>query len=316
MTADPTEQEKAWIAVTGPTASGKSALAMTVAGFLGGEIVGCDSVQLYRGFDIGSAKASARDRQRIPHHLIDTLDWQEPCDARIYAGLARQHLRDVWSRGRVPVVVGGTGLYLRALWGDNWHEDLPADAEVRRQLEGLDNATLLQRLQETDPDRAAQIHANDRFRLLRAVELVTILGGPLSGLGPAGPAVWKDICYLIHVEPERAVLHDRIRLRTREMLQSGLVEEVRALLAEGVDPGCRPMQSIGSRQVVTMLQGQLSEDGLEEAIAAATRQYAKRQGTWFRKEQPHLRLHRAELSSGQCDQLKTVRARTDGGPEI
>jgi tRNA dimethylallyltransferase len=274
-----------FIVVAGPTASGKSALALALAEQIGGEIIGCDSVQLYRQFNIGSAKPSAEELRRVPHHLIDVVDWHEDYDAAKYAREARLVVAQIKSRKKVPIVVGGTGLYLRALLQEAFHQDLPSDDQLRAELQTYDSAALYQRLHACDPERAGQIHPNDRFRVIRALELNTLLGGPVhlktkQAANEPGPA---SSALVFILNPERAALHARIALRTKQMLADGLLEEVSNLIHAGVSLKCKPMESIGYKQAGAYLSGQLAKEDLFDHIAAATRQYAKRQCTWFRK---------------------------------
>lgn len=269
------------IVIAGPTGSGKSALALAAAERLNGEIIGCDSVQLYRGFDIGSAKATSAERARVPHHLIDILDGAEECDAAAYSTLALAAIAAVQARGKTAIVVGGTGLYLRALWGSGFHDDLPKDEALREELRALSTEDLQIRLRAVDPQRAAALHPNDRFRVVRALELFTLLGKPLSELAPAPVRALE--AHTIVLDPERAVLHAAIERRTQAMLEQGLIAEVEGLLRAGIGRDVKPMQSIGYKQVALYLDGQLALADLTSAIMAATRQYAKRQTTWFKK---------------------------------
>lgn len=275
-----TQTKKKYIAVIGATASGKSDLAMRIAAARDGELVNCDSVQLYKGFSIGAAKPTAEEQAQVPHHLWDIAEWNEDFDARLYAEAADNAIEAIRGRGHLPIVVGGTGLYLRAMWRDAWH-DLPKDEALREELEKLSNEELRARLEKLDPRRAAEIHANDRFRLGRALEVATLLGHSVKDLEAAVSR--RDEALVIRVVCPREILHERIALRTTQMLGSGLIEEVKGLLDSAVTPDCKPMQSIGYHEVVQYLQGQLSRSELEEAIVIATRQYAKRQETWFRK---------------------------------
>ena len=286
-----------YLVVAGPTGSGKSTLALALAKQKNGEIINCDSVQLYRGFDIGSAKASADDRQRVPHHMLDRVEWHEDFDAAMYAKEASEWKNALLARGVLPLVVGGTGLYLRALLGQGWHADLPQDTELREKLAQLDNAALYENLRAVDPKRSDELHPNDRVRLLRSLELVTLLGRPLhlAGLTAAKPA--DPAAFMIVLDPPRAVLHEKIAKRTATMLDSGLIEEVQGLLSQGVSPNCKPMQSIGYKQVCQYLAGELLLAELPEAIIAATRQYAKRQCTWFRRIRTDLKLTGSESIS-------------------
>lgn len=283
-----------WLAIVGPTGSGKSALALALARALDGEIISCDSVQLYRRFDIGSAKPSLEEQSLVKHHLIDCFDWHEDCDAARYALLARDMIDTIAARGRLPIVVGGTGLYLRALLAEAFHDELPKDPELRASLQQDSSETLYQRLQALDPLRAQQLHPNDRFRVIRALELTLLLGEPVSSrfVSEASPprSELRNMGFLIVLEPPRASLHRNISQRTEAMLAAGLIKEVQGLLADGIAPDCKPMLSIGYKQVVHALQSQQSYAELAATIDAATRQYAKRQCTWFRKVDADQRL--------------------------
>lgn len=269
-----------YLVIAGPTASGKSALAMELAQKFQGEIINCDSVQLYRGFNIGSAKPTAEEQALVPHHLLDVVNADENYDARCFAEDTEALIEKIRSHNRLPIVVGGTGLYLRALWRENWH-DLPKSESLRQELEAWTNDELHQRLHELDPARAAQLHRNDRFRLQRAVEIATLTGKPLSAQTPKSDE--RSRAFAIRVICPRPLLQERSRQRVDLMLKAGLIEEVRQLLANGVDPHCKPMQSIGYAQVVEFLEGKITEAQLPEQIQIATRQYAKRQETWFKK---------------------------------
>lgn len=269
-----------YLVIAGPTASGKSALALDIAARMQGEIINCDSVQLYRGFDIGSAKPSKEERERIPHHLLDVVNPAENYDARCFAEATEALIKEIRNRKRLPMVVGGTGLYLRALWRENWH-DLPKSESLRLELESWTNEALHVFLNEVDPIRAAQLHRNDRFRLLRAVEIARLTGKPLSEQTPISDE--RNRAFAVRVLCPRPLLQERSRIRVAEMLGNGLIEEVKKLLAAGVDPASKPMQSIGYAQVVDFLAGRISEAELPEQIQIATRQYAKRQETWFNK---------------------------------
>jgi tRNA dimethylallyltransferase len=271
-----------YLVIAGPTASGKSALAMEIAQRFHGEIINCDSVQLYRGFNIGSAKPTAEEQALIPHHLLDVVSAHENYDARCFAEDTEALIQEIRGRNRLPIVVGGTGLYLRALWRDNWH-DLPKSESLRQELESWSNDELHKHLHEIDPARAAQLHRNDRFRLQRAVEIARLTGKPLSAQTPKTDE--RNRAFAIRVLCPRPLLQERSLLRVEQMLKAGLIDEVRQLLASGVDPQCKPMQSIGYAQVVEFLEGKITEAELPEQIQIATRQYAKRQETWFKKVQ-------------------------------
>lgn len=280
------------IAVVGPTAGGKSSLAMRLAVSLGGEIVACDSVQVYRGFNIGSAKPTAEDRRRVPHHLLDMVDGHQEFDAATYAAAARTALTDVIQRGRMPIIVGGTGLYFRALAATDFDASLPTDPALRAELTALPTASLIAMLRDLDPVRSEKIHPNDRFRLARALEVARLTGSTMAELRQKQQAGMAENNQGLHIftifkNPPRQVLHERIAARAAEMLDAGLIEEVQALLAAGLSPACKPMQSIGYRQCVGFLKGELEKADLLPLIVNATRQYAKRQCTWFKKTVNH-----------------------------
>ena len=271
---------KRYIAIIGATASGKSALALDLAESLDGELISCDSVQIYRGFNLGAAKPTEEELVRVPHHLINIREGHEAYDARNFAADAEQTIEAIRARGRVPIVVGGTGLYLKALWQDGFH-DLPKSLELRKQLKDLSPEELRSDLERVDPARAAEIHDNDRFRLQRALEIALLLGHSVKDLAP--PLSRRPDAFVIGMSCERKLLQERIALRSRLMLEEGLIEEVKGLLASGLDPEIKPMQSIGYLEVRQFLSGQTSRAALEERIVIATRQYAKRQETLFRK---------------------------------
>ncbi|MFW7380465.1 MAG: tRNA (adenosine(37)-N6)-dimethylallyltransferase MiaA [Oligoflexus sp.] len=270
-----------YVVIAGPTASGKSSLAHDLALACGAEIINCDSVQLYQGLDIGAAKPSKKERAEVPYHLLDRLQYADSYDARKFAEEAEQIIDDIRGRNRLPIVVGGTGLYLRALWQENWH-DLPKDESLRAELDNLSNAELYQELQLKDAERATKIHSNDRYRLLRAVELLRLMNGPIFGC-KAVQASTRHEAFAIKMEWPRSQLHQRIAQRTKQMLEQGLVLEVEQLLEAGWPTDAKPLQSIGYRQVLDYFSDRISKTELEEKIIFATRQYAKRQETWFRK---------------------------------
>lgn len=273
-----------FIVVAGPTASGKSDFSLRLAKALNGGIICCDSVQLYRGFDIGSAKPSISERQGIPHYLFDTLNWDQPYDAARYAADAKQVMDRVKSEGQFPILVGGTGLYLRALLGDAWDDKLPSDEQLRETLAARESSDLYKELMELDPKRALELHPNDRYRVIRSLEINLLTGKPVARRKANFNISNEHI--MIFLDPPRDILRRRIIARTSKMLAQGLVHEVETLLASGVSSSCKPMSSIGYKQVVQVLDGSLKADLLESAIATATSQYAKRQVTWFKKV-PH-----------------------------
>lgn len=276
--------DRPFVAILGPTASGKSSLALEIATERCGEIVNCDSVQVYRGFDIGTAKLPLDARRGVPHHLIDICDAADTYSAGDFARDARRTLGEISSRGNLPIVAGGTGFYLRALLyglfaGPGRRPDL------RERLRRRESGHLQRILQRRDPAAAKRIHPNDRNRLIRAVEVCLSAHQPMTALYEKGsvPLVGYQPLLLM-LDPPRAELYARINQRCREMFETGLLEEVESLLRSGISESSQPMRAVGYREAIQVLRGSLS---VEEAISAAqqaTRNYAKRQWTWFRKE--------------------------------
>jgi tRNA dimethylallyltransferase len=273
------------IAVVGPTGSGKSDLALTIAERFGGEIVNCDSVQLYRHMDIGTAKTPPDERRGIPHHLIDVLDPDEHFTAGDYAHAARQVVSDIAARAAVPVLAGGTGFYLRALLS-GLSEGPPRDLALRARLERRSPEALHRLLRRFDPASAAHIHPNDRNKLIRALEICLLTRTPRSEFfrtGVSRPLEGFRV-FKIGIDPGREVLAERIAERTRRMFDRGLLDEVRHILAMGFSPASKALQSIGYREALLCLRGVLTLNEAVERTTVATRQYAKRQRTWFRRE--------------------------------
>jgi tRNA dimethylallyltransferase len=267
------------IAIVGPTASGKSALAMRVAERIGGEIVSADSRQVYRTMDIGTAKPTAAERARIPHHLIDVADPGERYDVLRYQRDARAALVGIRARGRPALVVGGTGLYVRALLDGLDLAALPHDPALRVHLESEETATLHDQLRAIDPDAAARVDPRNRRRLVRYLEVATIAGGPVSrGHGAA------IVALRIGLRPPRETLVAAIERRVREMVDAGVLDETRGLVARGIDPRLPSMSAHGYVHWAAHLRGAVD---LETAIALTARDvraYSRRQMTWFRRD--------------------------------
>jgi len=282
------------IAIVGPTASGKSALALRLAREKGGEIVSCDSLQVYRGLDVGSAKATPRERAEVPHHLIDVADPDEAFSAAEYARQARAALAAIVGRGRLPIVAGGTGLYLRALL-EGLFEGPARDEGRRRRLEALasryGDERLHRLLRHLDPEAAERIGPRDRVRTVRALEVYWATGRPISLLHrQPGRALEGFAVLVLGLSPDRDWLRERVISRTRRMLEDGLVEEVRGLIERGYGPELRPLQAIGYREAVAVVRGEMTRKQAESAIVTATMRFAKRQMTWFR-HQAEVRWH-------------------------
>lgn len=277
----------ALIVIAGPTASGKTRLAIDVAKRVGGEIVNADSQQVYRYFDIGTAKPSAAELAEVPHHLVSCVDPLEDFSAARFQTLADEVIADICGRGKRVVVVGGTGLYLRVLLhgvvaAPGRDEALRAELEALGDREG--NARLHAKLAQVDPVTAARLSVGDRVRIIRALEIHALTGRPASAHRQAHGFEAERYAHTLWVlDPDREALYAAIDARTREMFDRGLVEETKALVARGYR-GAAPMKAVGYAQALDCLEGRL---GREEAIAKAaqaTRRYAKRQWTWFKKE--------------------------------
>lgn len=276
------------LAIVGATAAGKSALALALAAELGGEIVNADALQVYRGFDIGTAKPRPAERERVRHHLINILEAHERYSAGEFARRAREAIAEIRGRGALPIVVGGSGLYLRALF-EGLSPVPPGDPGVRARLrerlaaEGL--PALRRELAAIDPATAERLAPGDTQRVLRALEVAAVSGEPLSAWISRQPfGIQRIAAVRVGLTVPRAILYDQIAGRVARMVQEGWVEEVTGLLGQGLDPELPAFQAIGYRQLVRHLEGKWS---LEQAVGetiGATRRFAKRQETWFRKE--------------------------------
>lgn len=267
------------IAIVGPTASGKSALAMRVAERLGAEIVSADSRQVYRGMDIGTAKATAEERARVPHHLIDVVDPGERYDVLRYQRDGRAALAAIRARGQVALVVGGTGLYIRALLDGLDLAALPHEPALRARLESEDPAALHERLRAIDPDAAARVDPRNFRRLVRYLEVATIAGGPVPRVRRAQIPALR-----IGLRPPRDVLVASIERRVRAMVDAGVLDETRALVGRGIDPRLPSMSAHGYVHWAAHVRGEID---LETAIGLTSRDvraYSRRQMTWFRRD--------------------------------
>lgn len=273
------------VSIVGPTGSGKSALALQVAENFHGEVVNCDSLQLYRGFEIGAAKLPPGERRGIPHHMLDVLNPSEVYSAGEYARRAREVIREISGRGHLPVVSGGTGFYLNALL--NGLPQLPErDPALRGRLasrEARRPGSLHRLLHRLDPATSARIDVRDVQKTIRALEVRVLTRNPLPPPAAADPLRGYRVLK-IGLNPARETLHKLLDARAREMFRSGLLEEVEHLLSAGCTGREKPFESLGYKQALQHLRGQIT---LEQAIASTqleTRQYAKRQWTWFRRD--------------------------------
>ena len=274
--------------ILGPTGSGKSDLSLCIARAIGGEIVNCDSLQVYRGFDIGTAKVTPAEYQGVPHHLIDIVEPTELFTAGDYARVAEAAVREISGRGRTPLLVGGTGFYLRGLLeglspGPSRDDLLRARLQARELQRPRSLHRILTRL---DPMSAARIHPNDKNKTMRAVEVRLLEGTPLSSMFERGQTPLTGFRPIkIGLDPPRDLLYARLNERALKMFDSGdLPDEVRSLLSAGVPPEAKPFESLGYKQALQMVQGRITQQQAMESTQQETRRYAKRQRTWFRKE--------------------------------
>jgi tRNA dimethylallyltransferase len=275
--------------VIGPTGSGKSDLSLYIARAAGGEIVNCDSLQVYRGFDVGTAKVPPSERQDVPHHLLDIVEPTSLFTAGDYARLAEAAVREISARGRTAVLVGGTGFYLRGLL-EGLSPGPSRDDVLRARLQGRElkrPGSLHRILARLDPASAARIHPNDKNKTMRALEIRLLQGAPLSVMFERGRAALGGFRPIkIGLDPPREPLYAKLNERARKMFDpGGLAEEVERLLSAGVPPKAKPFESLGYKQAIQMLQGRITVEQAIESTQLETRRYAKRQRTWFRKEQ-------------------------------
>jgi tRNA dimethylallyltransferase len=295
------------ILLAGPTAAGKTQLAIDLALHLDTEIINCDSMQVYRHMEIGTAKPTREERALVAHHLLDVADPDEPFDAARYAELARPVVESLQSRGKVPLVVGGTGLYMKILTRGIC-AGAPSDPAIREQLQqeleehGLPG--LFEELCQVDPEAGRRLHPHDRQRILRALEVHRLTGSPLSRWQSQHrfqSTIYRSIKIFLY--RERNVLYERINRRVQQMLDQGLVEEVRGLLKKGYGPELRPMQAVGYKQMAAYLRGGCPLAAAISEMERATRQYAKRQLTWF-KADPDFRWFHADDREGILEWIR------------
>ena len=279
-----------FLALVGPTASGKTELALALAGALPCEIVSMDSRQVYRGMDVGTAKATPAERARVPHHGLDLVDPDEHYSAGRFARDARAWIREIEARGRVPLLVGGTGFFLRALMDPIFAEPPLERARVqalRRWLAAQPRALLEAWAQRLDPARAELAAQGGPQRLSRTLEIALLSGRSLSEWHRSAPPDGERVRgVVVKLELPREELDRRIEERTRRMVREGLVAEVRGLLARGYAPEAPGMTGVGYREIVSHLRGEMTLDEAVGAVAAATRRYARRQLTWLRNQLP------------------------------
>ena len=279
--------ERPLVAILGATGTGKSSLSLKVAETFDGEIVNCDSLQVYRHFDVGTAKLPLTERRGIPHHLIDIADPDEVFTAGEYARRAREAIAEISARGRLPIVCGGTGFYLRALL-DGLFEGPERDAALRERLTARESrrpGALHRLLSRFDAEAARRIHAHDVPKTMRALEVCLLARRPVTELFRTGRSGLRGYRVLkLALLPDRAALYEQLDRRCQAMFEGGLIEEVRHILDLGFSPVVKPFESHGYKQALQLVRGELTREQALEQAQRNTRRYAKRQVTWFRHE--------------------------------
>jgi tRNA dimethylallyltransferase len=287
------------VIICGATATGKSSLAINVALEIGAEIVNADSMQLYRGMDIGTAKVTVVERKGVPHHLLDILDVSQSASVASYQELARNKISEIWARGNPAIIVGGTGLYIKSIIDEMDFPD--TDPAIRARLEAdaelLGAAAIFARLQEQDPEAAATIDSANIRRVIRALEVIEATGKPYSANLPEDVSARYPEAIHIGLEVSRESLAPRIQARVDHMWDQGFVAEVENLIKQGLLEGATAQKAIGYSQIIALLNGEIDESVARESTVTATRQYVRRQETWFKRDtrinwlgqdQPHL----------------------------
>lgn len=311
-------EKKPLIILTGPTAVGKTQLSIALAKAVGGEIISADSMQVYRGMDIGSAKISREEMEGVPHHLIDVLDPREEFNVVRFQSMAMEAMEQIYGRGHVPLVVGGTGFYIQALlYGIDFTqpEEEGEEGEYRKSLEALaeekGSQYLYGLLKARDPEYAAETHPNNRKRVIRALEYIHLTGRKFSSYNQEQRKKESPYRFAYFVlTMDRARLYERINLRVDQMLAQGLVEEVKRLRSMGCRKGMTSMQGLGYKEMLDYLEGELTFEQAAELLKRDTRRFAKRQLTWFRRERDVIWLKK-ERYAGQEELLKEMLERIE-----
>lgn len=301
---------KSILTLVGPTCVGKTTVGVTLAQRMGAEILSADSRQVYRFMDIGTAKPTHEERQLVAHHLIDVLDPDEPFNAGAYGDLARKTLDGLTAGGVPALIVGGAGLYLKALEGGLFSgPELPTGQRerVRLKLEAMNSLTLHGRLRHVDPDMAERLHPNDRQRVVRAIEVFEITGTPLTVLHQARAATAPTVRFhLIGLDRPRNEVYERIQVRVQQMISDGLVGEVEGLIERGYTADTWALKTFGYAEILAYLEGRLSLTAAVDKIAMETRRYAKRQWTWFRgrSDVEWLTIGQHDTADEVCDRIQ------------
>ncbi len=275
------------VAIAGPTASGKTALALKIAERFDGEVVSCDSMQIYRHMDVGTAKPSIEEMERVPHHMIDIVEPSENYSVADFVEKARECIDDIIDRGKLPVLAGGTGLYMDSIIENIEFGDFGSDQEFRREMERLaaqqGNEAVHKLLEEKDPEAAEKIHPNNVRRVIRALEVCRLTGKTFTQVNMESRRQKMYDALIFAIDTEREVLYERINARVDRMLEEGLFEEVQGLKSMGIRKEHTAMQAIGYKELMEVLDGECGFDEAVEKIKQESRRYAKRQLTWFKR---------------------------------
>ncbi len=310
------EGQKPLIILTGPTAAGKTALSVQLAKVLDGEIISADSMQVYRRMDIGSAKIRPEEREGIPHHLIDVLEPTQDFNVVLFQQMAKEALESIYSRGRIPILAGGTGFYIQAILYDIDFTENEEDASYRRRLERLAEekgpSVLHRMLQEVDAASAQAIHENNVKRVIRALEFHKLTGQKISGHNAAErqKEAAYNACYFVLTD-DRERLYERIDRRVDKMLADGLTEEVAALREAGCTKDMVSMQGLGYKEILSFLEGEIPLERAVYLIKRDTRHFAKRQLTWFRREKNVIWIDKNEFEEDEERILKFMLEKMD-----
>ncbi|MBP5490890.1 MAG: tRNA (adenosine(37)-N6)-dimethylallyltransferase MiaA [Lachnospiraceae bacterium] len=299
--------------LSGPTAVGKTELSLKLAEAIGGEIISADSMQVYRGMDIGTAKLPESERRGIPHYLIDIINPDEPWDVTRFTGLAEEAISAIRGKGNIPIVVGGTGFYIQALVKGLTFDEEPRDDGYRAVLENTSTEELAALLSSVDPASAKTIPVGNRKRMIRAIEYAHYHGEPISALNERQRNQPSPYTYAYFVlTMERAAMYERIDTRVTQMLENGLVDEVRSLLDSGYREDSVAMLGLGYRQLFPYLRGECSLEEAADRIRLETRHFAKRQMTWFRREPDVIFLDKDKYTEEELLQQIIVTSREKG----
>ena len=277
-------QETSPLIILGQTSVGKTSTAITLAHKMVGEIISADSMQVYRGMNIGTAKPSIEEREGIPHHLIDIKDPDEDWSVSDFVAEVKRLVPKICARNKTPIIAGGTGLYLWALLHGYSFPKVPEDKQLRKELESRDLTELYQILKEVDPASAGRIHPNDQKRIVRAIEVYQLTGVPISNIREEKktPPIFSNV-KIIGLDLPRELLYERINKRVDQMIEDGLIDEVKNLLGKGYPKILRSFQALGYKEVIQYLEDIWTKDQMIEELKKRTRNFARRQMTWFRR---------------------------------